>query len=78
VVRAHVTTAVPLSDEDQQAIADRLQSLTRANAIRMETSVDPAIIGGLVARVGDRLIDGSTRSRLIQLRKSLAAGGGVR
>ena len=74
VVRAHVTTAVPLSDEDQRAVADRLQQLTRANDIRLETSVDPAIIGGLVARVGDRLIDGSTRSRLIQLRKSLAAG----
>jgi F-type H+-transporting ATPase subunit delta len=74
VVRARVTTAVPLSDEDQQAIAERLRTMIGANAVRVETAVDPAIIGGLVARVGDRLIDGSTRARLIQLKKSLAGG----
>lgn len=72
VVRALVTTAVPLSDEDQRSIGERLRALTGAREVRVESAVDPAIIGGLVARVGDRLIDGSTRSRLIQLRRRLA------
>ena len=36
---------------------------------------DPNILGGLVARIGDTLIDGSTRSRLIALKKSLRAAG---
>jgi F-type H+-transporting ATPase subunit delta len=72
VVRAQVTTAVPLAEDDQREIADRLKVLTGARDIRLQTAVDPAIIGGLVARVGDKLIDGSTRSRLIQLRRDLA------
>jgi len=72
VVRARVTTAVPLSDADRDAVTERLRQITDARDIRLETAVDPAIIGGLVARVGDQLIDGSTRSRLIQLRRELA------
>jgi F0F1-type ATP synthase delta subunit len=38
----------------------------------VETEVDPDILGGLVARIGDRLIDGSTKSRLIALKRQLA------
>ena len=38
--------------------------------------MDPDILGGLVARIGDTLIDGSTRSRLLALKKSLRGGGG--
>ena len=72
VVRAQVTTAVPLSDDEQHAIADRLRTLTAARDVRVQSRVEPTIIGGLIVRVGDRLIDGSTRSRLIQLRRRLA------
>lgn len=72
VVKAHITTAVPLSPDDQEAITERMRALTGARSVRMTTRVDPSIIGGLVARVGDQLIDGSTRSRLIELRKQLA------
>lgn len=72
VVRASVVTAVPMEEADRQAVAERLRVLSGANDVRLETSVDPTIIGGLVARVGDRLIDGSTRSRLQQLKRRLA------
>jgi F-type H+-transporting ATPase subunit delta len=72
VVRAEVTTAVPLTDEDRQAVVDRLRALTGAVDIRLQSEVDPRIIGGVVLRVGDRLIDGSTRSRLVQLKRQLA------
>jgi F-type H+-transporting ATPase subunit delta len=39
--------------------------------ITLTTKVDPSLIGGLIARVGDKLIDGSTKSRLLALRESL-------
>jgi F-type H+-transporting ATPase subunit delta len=72
VVRAKATTAVPLSEEERDGVVRRLRTMTSARDIRLETEVNPAIIGGLVVRVGDRLIDGSTRARLIQLRRRLA------
>ena len=72
IVRARVTTAVPLDAAEQRAIADRLRAMTGARDVRLQSIVDPSIIGGLVARVGDQLIDGSTRSRLVQLKRQLA------
>ena len=72
VVRAEVVTAVPLSEDESRAVVERLRALTGASDVRVQPHVDPAIIGGLVVRVGDRLIDGSVRSRLIQLRRRLA------
>ena len=72
IVRARVTTAVPLDAAEQRAIADRLRAMTGARDVRLQSIVDPSIIGGLVARVGDQLIDGSTRSRLVLLKRQLA------
>jgi F-type H+-transporting ATPase subunit delta len=66
-----VLTAVPLSEEEERAVAQRLGELT-GKEIVLERQVDPEILGGLVARVGDRLIDGSTRTRLLALRRQLA------
>jgi F0F1-type ATP synthase delta subunit len=43
----------------------------------LQTSVAPEIIGGVVARVGGRLLDGSTRSKLVNLKKELVSGGRV-
>jgi len=72
VVRALATTAVPISEEERRQIIEHLRVTTGARDIRLEDRVDPAIIGGLILRVGDRLIDGSTRARLIQLRRRLS------
>lgn len=72
VVRAEVVTAVSLSPEDLTAITARLRELTGATDVRVAPRVDPSIIGGLVVRIGDRLIDGSTRTRLLQLKRQLA------
>ncbi len=69
---AEVTTAVPLTDAERAAVVERLRGLTGAREVRLETRVDPGLIGGMMARIGDRLIDGSTRSRLLQLKRSLA------
>jgi F-type H+-transporting ATPase subunit delta len=71
IAQATVLTAVPLSEGERQAVVRRLQEMT-GKEIVLETQVDPEILGGLVARVGDRLIDGSTRSQLLTLRRRLA------
>ena len=71
VAEATVITAVPISDDERRAVTQRLQEVT-GKEIVLEAQVDPEIIGGLVARVGDRVIDGSTRGRLLDLRRRLA------
>lgn len=68
---AHVVSAVPLSDEQQQRLATTLQRIySRPIAVHLE--VDPEVGGGLVIRVGDEVIDGSTSGRLQALRRDLA------
>lgn len=71
IAEAEVTTAVPLTDDEAEQLRDRLAQVT-GKQIVLTRRVDPEIIGGLVARIGDQLIDGSTRTRLAQLRRSLA------
>jgi len=70
IAHAQVITAIPLSQEEKEEIADRLGRATGRRLV-LETAVDPAILGGLVVRIGDRLIDGSTRTRLLALRRTL-------
>jgi F-type H+-transporting ATPase subunit delta len=71
IVHAQVTTAVELSEPERSAILERLRQMT-GKQVTAEASVDPSIIGGIVVRIGDKLIDGSTRARLIQLKQRLA------
>jgi F-type H+-transporting ATPase subunit delta len=71
IAHAQVTTAVPLSEDERNAVARRLSELT-GKQVRVETAEDEQLIGGMVARIGDRLIDGSTRSKLIELKRQLA------
>lgn len=76
IEQARVTTAVPLSEAEVQAVRERLREMSGARDVQIETRVDPALLGGLVVRIGDRVIDGSTRARLIQLKRSLAGATG--
>ena len=69
--RASVVSAVPLEDEQKERLARYLQELM-GKEIELTATVDPEIVAGLLARVGDRLIDGSARTKLRNLRKSLA------
>ena len=67
----HVTSAVELSDELRAKLEQRLSSNT-GKQVRLHASVDPSIIGGLVVRHGDTLVDTSLRGRLDQLRLALS------
>lgn len=73
VAGALVTSAAPLTAEETQAIAARVAMLT-GTAVSLRTVIDPALIGGVTVRIGDRLIDASMRGRLERLRDRVVAG----
>ena len=68
---AEVTTAVPISTEEGESVGKGLAALS-GKRVTLELGVDPEILGGFVARLGDKLIDASARTRLQELRKSIA------
>jgi F-type H+-transporting ATPase subunit delta len=68
VVEVEVTTAVPVDVADR--VAARVRQKTGLEA-RLTTHVDPAILGGLVLRIGDTVMDASLRARMAQLRKRM-------
>jgi len=70
IERAEITTAVPLDDEDKQRLEERLGAIVGKKAV-LKPEVDSSVIGGIVARIGDKLLDGSTRSQLMALKKEL-------
>jgi F-type H+-transporting ATPase subunit delta len=72
IVRAEVTTATPLTDARTRAIGERLEQVT-GRKVALETRVDPAIIGGLVARVGSVVYDASLTSQLQRMKARLEA-----
>jgi F-type H+-transporting ATPase subunit delta len=74
VVRAQVTTAVPLSPDQAAALKARLGGA--GQTVELIPSVDPSIIGGAVVRIGDRIMDGSIRANLTDLRRRLAGTRG--
>src|SRR6266700_570648 len=67
---AEVTTATPIDDAQSTLVKQALEHTT-GRTIIMHTRVDPSILGGVVARVGDEVIDGSVRSRLRALQQPL-------
>ena len=70
-VRARAVSAVELGDDERRRLEQDLAARF-GGKVRLETDVDPAILGGLVLRVGDHLVDASLRTRLQQLRHRLA------
>ena len=70
IAHAEITTAVPLADAQLRTIEGQL-SRSLGKRVDAVGAVDPSIIGGIVVRVGDRLVDGSIRTRLKKLRQEL-------
>jgi F-type H+-transporting ATPase subunit delta len=73
IVRATITSAAPLDDAELRAIQAKL-SETTGGTLRTVVNVDPSLLGGVIVRIGDRMIDGSVRGRLERLRNRIAAG----
>ena len=74
VLKAEVTTAFGLDGARTQAIERRLAEVT-GRTVRLTTSVDPALVGGVVARLGSTVYDGSVRTQLLKLKSKLTEGG---
>lgn len=72
IVRAEVKSAAPLQD-DQKAELQQELSRVSGKQVRCEFSIDPKLIGGVVARIGSTLYDGSVRSQLELMRERLVA-----
>ena len=68
---AEVTTAVPLAKEDEEKLARHLGRIV-GKKVEIKADINPGVIGGFVARIGDRLLDGSIRSKLAALKKEMA------
>lgn len=71
VTQAEVTVARSIDNTEQQQIAAQLGRLL-GKRVEIHTQVDESIIGGIVVRIGDQLIDGSVAGRLERLRQQLA------
>jgi F-type H+-transporting ATPase subunit delta len=70
VIEAEVTTAAPLAPERQTQLQQELSKVT-GRRVTMTTRVDPAIIGGIVTRIGTTVYDGSLASQLTKMRERL-------
>ena len=68
---AFVTTAVPLSETMKKSVVDKLTATTEYEQFEMNYSVDKNIIGGMIIRIGDRVVDSSIRSKIESLAKEL-------
>jgi F-type H+-transporting ATPase subunit delta len=73
IVAATVSTPESLSAGDLAAVRTRVEQLAGAT-VELTTAVDPALIGGLTIKIGDKLIDASVRGRLERLRGRLVQG----
>jgi F-type H+-transporting ATPase subunit delta len=69
-VPVEVVTAVPLADDQRQTLETRLRA-QYGTALIYEYRIDPAILGGMIVRVGDQLIDGSVATRLAAMKQTL-------
>ena len=67
-----MTSAIALDDATQERLAAAL-SRTLGRAVQVQVEVDPKVVGGLLIRVGDEIVDGSTLHRLREARRALAS-----
>ena len=70
-VEVSVTTAVELSDEENDKLKERLGGMLEGKEVILQTSVNPDLIGGAVFRFGGTMFDGSVRGRLASLREEM-------
>lgn len=75
VVRADVTVASPLKDEHRAALNHVLTEVTGRKTVDMDIKIDPSIIGGLIVKVGSRMVDSSVRTKLNSIRTRMKEVG---
>ena len=70
-VSAEVTVAEKLSDANLEALKAALKSVTGGKAVDLNVKIDPAIIGGLVVKLGSRMVDSSLRTKLNAIKHAM-------
>jgi len=70
IEQAEVITAVPLDDEDRLKLGERIGAIV-GKKVAVKPEVDPSLVGGFIARIGGKLLDGSTRNKLEALKREL-------
>ena len=71
IEQAEVITAIPLDDDDKLRLAEHLGAIVGKKVV-IKPEVDSSLIGGVIARIGGKLLDGSTRSRLEALKREVS------
>ncbi len=74
IEQAEVITAIPLDDEDKPRLEERLGAVIGKKVV-LKPRVDSSVIGGIIARIGGKLLDGSTRGKLAALKRELVGTG---
>ena len=75
VTRAEVTSAAPLSDANVAALKDSLRASSGGREVDLDMKVDPSIIGGLIVKLGSRMVDGSLKTKLNAIRIAMKEVG---
>ena len=75
VTRAEVTSAAPLADDNIAALKDALRAVSGGKDVELTAKVDPSIIGGLVVKLGSRMVDGSLKTKLNAIRTRMKEVG---
>ncbi len=70
IEQAEITTAIPLDDEDKLRLEEHLGAIVGKKVV-LKPEVDSSLIGGIIARIGGKLLDGSTRNQLMTLKRAL-------
>ena len=73
-ITAEVTAAQPLTDAQNNALTEQLRRVV-GGRVAVDLRIDPSLIGGMVVKIGSRMVDGSLRSKLQRMRLALRAGG---
>lgn len=73
ILPVEVTAAIPLTDPERAALARALAARTGKTVV-LRVTLDPSLMGGLIVRMGDTVIDGSVKNKLAQLRQRLLTG----
>ncbi len=75
LTRAEVTSASALTDDNLAALKDQLKAASGGRDIQLDVKVDPSIIGGLIVKLGSRMVDGSLRTKLNAIRLAMKEVG---
>lgn len=71
IVKAVAITAVPLKKEDKMILQNKLSSLT-GKTVNLSNEIEESVVGGILIKIGDKVIDGTIKSRLEEMKESLS------